>query len=585
MKRGGIMAGPYLEKGESFIATTHRISVDFVLYDMMLTTRHLILIDNSSPRIEIRKIPLITVLSVAAGRVATGEPVITLSFTAEDSTEPVLPMNLLFKQQAAENRKRERDEWIRKLMELIVAVRQPAELADKTPENLTEGPGISAPAPMRAVELPLPHKSVIGSESEPVNLEIIPDEPEVPVAEKTPGPASPIASTVSEIIPEAGQEEAAVTAGTVQAEPAGGTVIPGETEGPGEEPAKAVSNEPEIAVAETGQTPPVDLFTAAALAVEESAAASAIPAGTPGASRMPSSPVQKTGLLARLARSLGLQKKGRDHAAEKPEESPVAETDIRVSGEPEEVVPVPETAVVVPAHAVHEEPLPHQPESTPAGPSTVPEPAIEISAVEPTEEQIPSQQEMHAEEKPAQQLPDLPPAAPPAPGTQRTVVIAAAVIIILIIIAGGMFYTLKYGPGHTGIPATPIITPLPATPVPSAPAIPSKGLWLRVTSNSSFVGYFGNPGDLRHVGGSGDRFYSIPDAGRLLQVSFQKQDYSGEILEIRIYRNGTMITSRSVRTPQGSIEFIIDTATGGFPGGIPAATTRGGMVPGEVYRY
>ena len=43
------MGSPYLESGESLILTTDRVSVNTVQYDMLLTTRYLILVDAGMP--------------------------------------------------------------------------------------------------------------------------------------------------------------------------------------------------------------------------------------------------------------------------------------------------------------------------------------------------------------------------------------------------------------------------------------------------------------------------------------------------------------------------------------------------------
>ncbi len=589
------MGEPYLDKGEAFIVTTHRISVDFVLYDMMLTTRHLILIDNRSSRFEIRKIPLSTILSVAAGKLATGEPVITISFTGEDGTEPLPPMNLLFTQQATEHRKRERDEWIRKLMQQIVAVRQPAEPAGLPREGEAENPPQSPPTPMRGVERPLPHKSVIGTEPVLVSLEVLPEEP---AAEETAQPVSPAGAPVMETFPEAAREEPGAPAGTAPEEPAGGTGSPGETGAQENEPAAAAGfQEPGLQEEEQEHPSAIDPFTAAALAVQESAAASAAPSATPAGDELPPAPVQKPWLLAWLTRTLGFQGAGKDdrdrvaaplgsqgpsapengdvpagsetargHPGMEPDEGEPAIAEPAIATTPvtgfsagsDTGAPPEETAV--PSYKVPEKPVP------------VPEPTKVIPEQELPAEQIPYQPEGQPEESPELAAPVQPSGLPAAQGIRRTGILAAILIVILIIIAGGIFYSAKYAPGHSGLPTTPVVTPLTATPLPVSPVpaeIPADGLWLRVSSNASFVGYYGNPGNLRHVGGSGDRFYGIPDDGRLVQVSFQKQDYSGETLAIGVYRNGTMITSRSVRAPMGSIDFIIDPATGGFPGGIP----------------
>jgi len=102
--------------------------------------------------------------------------------------------------------------------------------------------------------------------------------------------------------------------------------------------------------------------------------------------------------------------------------------------------------------------------------------------------------------------------------------------------------------------------------------IPQNGVWVRVAYDGTFIGWVGNPGSLQHVAGSGDRFYKVPDSAGLVQVSFQKQDNSGKTLALEVYRNGEMIYSRTIRTPMGTIEILLDPETGNPPGIIPAVS-------------
>ncbi len=176
------MGDPYVSSGESFIRTTGRISVNFALYDMILTTRHLILVDNTYARFEPQMIPVLTVLSVTAGKVTTGEPVITLTFTAAGSTGAPAPMNLIFSQQPGEQRKRERDEWIKILIDHIVAARHQDIHADAAPahaERVRFPPG----ATPRPIELAFPRKTSSGPEPFPSEIVILPDEIESPEGE------------------------------------------------------------------------------------------------------------------------------------------------------------------------------------------------------------------------------------------------------------------------------------------------------------------------------------------------------------------------------------------------------------------
>jgi len=116
-------------------------------------------------------------------------------------------------------------------------------------------------------------------------------------------------------------------------------------------------------------------------------------------------------------------------------------------------------------------------------------------------------------------------------------------------------------------PLVPVVTTTPPLPGTSAPVtIPGNGVWVRVEYNGSFIGYVGNPGSLQHVGGSGDRFYYIPKSDDLVQASFMKQDNSGNLLTVEVYRNGEMVLHRTTRVPKGEVQVLIDPRTGNPPG-------------------
>ena len=58
---------PYLESGESLILTTDRVSVNTVQYDVLLTTRYLILVDVRYAQFQPQMIPLLTMFFVSFG--------------------------------------------------------------------------------------------------------------------------------------------------------------------------------------------------------------------------------------------------------------------------------------------------------------------------------------------------------------------------------------------------------------------------------------------------------------------------------------------------------------------------------------
>ena len=173
------MDSPYLESGESIVLTTDRVSVNSDQYDLLLTTRYLILVDIRYALFQPQKIPLLAILSVKGGKIATGDLVITLFFSDTSRTGGSEQMNLIFSRHPGEQRERERDEWLKRLMELIVSARQ--EIIGSGTTSTDQKIGIQ-PATRRTVapEMQPPHTTAINIHSAPIELNIIPDEPESP---------------------------------------------------------------------------------------------------------------------------------------------------------------------------------------------------------------------------------------------------------------------------------------------------------------------------------------------------------------------------------------------------------------------
>jgi hypothetical protein len=184
-----------------------------------------------------------------------------------------------------------------------------------------------------------------------------------------------------------------------------------------------------------------------------------------------------------------------------------------------------------------------------------------------------------AERPPAKKTPLPGPGAPPAtppPRYRRHMVFAVTAIIIFILgMAVGAFLYAPNVPGKNNDSHAPAVIPDATTgQIPSPPAviIPKDGVWVRVEYNGSFVGFVGNPGSLLHVGGSGEQVYKISKSDGYVEVSFQKQDYSGRTLAVEVYHDSTMTYRRTVRSPMGEIAFIIDPLTTNPPGVTPAVT-------------
>lgn len=536
------MSNLYLDSGETIILTSPKVSFNAVLYDVMLTTRRLILVDSAYTRFEPQMIPFTTILSVTAGKVATGEPVITLTLTDTGSTGDVQQMNLIFSQQPGEQRKRERDEWLRKLMGHIVSARQQTLSADIPPSPAGQEPGIRPPGAIpRPIEMAFPRKLIIETPPEQEEPVILPDQPELSVVpEEEPEPAATItpSAQVTGEPPVVPKEELAFPETIVSSAPAGEELpfIPKEEPGspdaatpraPAVEEATAIADEPSGSF---------HLFTVAAWAVRGSSVAfdekigsrETAPPAAPAGEKRPFVPEEEPGSAILLAPAPG----------EEPAAFPKEE--------------------------------PH-----PSDTALPPPPFAGVTGQPPAEEAPP-------------QVPQSPSAPPPAPRSGRHAVIAVtALIIIILVMAGGVFLLSHYvpstneefpAPGVTPVPTIQPVSPtptIPPTPAPPGIIIPQDGVWVRVTCNGTFVGWVGNPGSLQHVRGTGDRFYRIIKSTSLVEASFQKQDNSGETLAVEVYRNGEMIERRTVRAPMGEIAFIINPKTTNPIGAFPVITSSG----------
>lgn len=91
-------------------------------------------------------------------------------------------------------------------------------------------------------------------------------------------------------------------------------------------------------------------------------------------------------------------------------------------------------------------------------------------------------------------------------------------------------------------------------------------MWVLLSSAAGYSGTLGNTGQMRTVSGSGDNFYRMLWNDRIVAVSVQKDDNTGAPLTASVYRNGTLIATRSVTSPMGSVSILVNPVTGLAPG-------------------
>ncbi|MDD1682464.1 MAG: hypothetical protein LUO98_01400, partial [Methanoregula sp.] len=602
------MGSPYLKSGEGIIMTTPRVSVDAVVYDVMLTTERLFLTDAQSSRFEPRIIVLASLLSVRGGTTPSREPAIILLFRQQGDEEVQQPVNLVFIQEKNENRQPERDEWVRNLIRLSVPKEAPEVTAEVSvipdisgevglrptarhglaPERVRPLSSISVRQLIQAPVTVIPDETGTGGGAPPAMGRIPEKEevsagtgPKVPVSDITPVHGTPLPPPAPPrvIIPQIIEE--LLPAHKRPAPPSGGEAAP-----VADSDAQALlhplhTGTKSLRVTEERTSSPL---WEEPEKVPEPVAVPQAPLPVPPAAE----PKEVPDIIRALLTGPIEPAEPQPPEAEEPVPEPTPVPEPIPVPEPTPVPePVPEPVLPVPA----------------AGPAAVPEqyiiPAIteniaqepvSCPATEPVVQQAPAAEE----ERPVRH--PIPPAREIRP-LRTTLAYAGAVILLIALAAVAAILLFPHGTGDAGVVvtlapavlpaatqssgtpritaattiATPAVSPAPtpiATPVLPAPVvtIPQTGVWVRVNSTGYYAGHVGNPGALRQVSGSGDAIFPVLDNDGLVQANVQRLEYSGGLLTVEIYRDGTLIKSQSVTAPMGTVALLINPVTGKAPG-------------------
>jgi hypothetical protein len=595
------MGSPYLNSGEAIILTTNRVSADAVPYDVMLTSERIFLIDNLNARFEPRIIPLTTILSVQGGKTTAHDPVITLLFRSGEVGDARQPLHLVFSQNPSENRKPERDDWMRSLIQLSISQHE-REAVTETPviPEVTRETGLR-PSVRHGVapEMVRPFSNVVDHWTKPAPFAIIPDEVEVdgkipirtailtPVKEERPAPEPVPEESATDITPVRGSPPR-------RPDPPARVIIPKIIEELLSAPAGAappVEQEP-TPLEDTGDTGAQGYSIQTGvqlLMVTEKPAPE--PLRVPEPVMTPIVPVVETGPEQTAAIPPPAAAEPREVAeilralhAGAAEPVTTEQSDTATSGTVPE--PVPES----PKADIHGIPEPHIT-------LAIPENVVQDSVGHPAPEAVIGQETAAVEDLPVRH--PIPPAREIHP-FRITLAHAAMLLLVIAIIAAVAVLLLPQGPGQTtSPPITPTTGIVPGTtsppptvqsttvphvttritttsPPPSLPvSVPQADVWVRVNSTSNYTGRVGNAGFMQPFSGSGNNFYKVRWSDRPVQVSVQKLDNSGALLAVGIYRNGTLISTSSVTSPMGTVDMLIDPLTARPPG----LTTSDGPVP------
>lgn len=630
------MGSPYLNSGETIVLTTNRVIAEGVSYDVMLTSERIFLIDSRMARLEPRIIPLNSILAVQGGKTPAQEPVITIVFREKRDGGRTPPINLLFSQNPNENRKPERDDWVRGLMRLSIHVQEkerepekpvvpqaPREtglrpmvrhgVAPDMVRPLTNVADHTQPVPVMVIpeevpgsgEIPLPGEAGVREQEEktaPAEIQEVPATYLSPVRGRPLPPSTPPARVIipqiieellpvkekpatvppEEPVPEPAviiDQEALFRTIPVSVRP----VIVSEEQEPVPAPAEEIAAEPEPGIAEPGTG-----------SVQEVTVEKELPEILKALYTGPlePEPEEQEEIESQVPETVATDKEPEPAAGDV---QPVQEPEPAIGDEQPEQVPVHRWSELFPQRTepVTEiaEPVPEntgpagdsltaawgepaEPEAAPVFPPGEP-------AVTPILEEIQKAEPAAAENIPVRH--PVPPAREIRSGRTTLVYVVGLIIVIVLVAAGAMLLSWQGGePADTPV-IVPITTLPPATVAPttttppahgttmpfttrSPVSVPQEGVWVRLTSTSDYYGNVGNTGMMRQVSGSGDTIYPIFWPDHPVLVSVQKKDNSGAVLTATVYRNGTAIGTRSVNSPMGTVEILIDPKTARAPG-------------------
>jgi hypothetical protein len=565
------MSAPYLNRGESIILTTHRVSAGSMMYDALLTNERLILMDSRYTRFEPRMIHFPAIISVKGGKVPTGEPVIILTLDTPDAVSGSTQVDLIFTQQPGEQRKDERELWVRKIIELVISAR---ERAMQTPVPLREKTGMHptirrwvAPEPAR------PHTSIQESNLQSRSVIATPDETNLPVFNREEVSPQEITSSHEESAEAPEEEPAPVTVTPTESRQdvpkplphspeedirAETNVISGEesTSAPGKKSPDLLQAESAgiTIMAEREGAPENQSDTSTSFAgTILSALQSLQSAGSETGSEVLDSPVPN-GYVVGLPEEPGPQL----HLPENDREPPgchgiAADLDIT------------ETPARYDATGPHGK---YDPRPCPA---IGKEPA-ETQAVPAQDTPVPASMQASQEPLLPVMQPDSPKSAMP-PARKKTVITAIILVLIaMLVLSGGIILFSHYlQKGEKSIPT--VIAPQTPTPPQTLAPVPSvtppRGIRIDVIYPGVFAGSIGNPGSLHRVSGTGNRTFGVLMTTDIIQATIQKQDNSGEPLTVAMYDNSTLLAHKTVTAPGGEINLLIDTKTSSPPGIVP----------------
>jgi hypothetical protein len=525
---GGYLSYPELYSDERVVLQAQNVKVKSVVFEVVLTTRRLVLIDSKKNSIPPQEINLATLKDVELGENAIRDPTITISIiTISGNTRQMV---LTFSKTSGGERRRECDEWVRALRQNITSTVYHPVTQGPAPREIEPAPVAQPPAAQPPAPAPAPHRIEVTNPPPPKKrIEIA--RPMKKIVEAA--PAMPVPVETSSL-------------------PSGffcnrcGSRVP-----------------PESAFCNRCGTPVIrDTETATR---EQEDTGVTWEQYTPPA--VPQVQVHPSPVFPTIS-----DKKDR----------PIEQVIHSIEPLIEDSVPRTVTAPLVPAkqvHMAHPADIAEPADQVPAAgaDSVTPDAAAQSGDVKwpvltPSGTSVPGTSPTVPAAAPA--MISQPPPSPP-PRSFPVKMIAVLAFIVLVVIAGVYVFTQNPA-GTPGVTPTPAIT-IPATTVPTAtvatikttivPAttpqqvtppsavVPTSGVFVKVTTTGKYSGSVGTPGRLREISDSEGPFYQISTSDGPVVVNLQKSDGTSAVLAVDVYKDGALMKHVQTSAPKGQIEF------------------------------
>jgi hypothetical protein len=508
--------------------------VKSVLFEVVLTTRRLVLIDSKKNSIPPQEINLATLKDVESGENAIRDPTITISIiTISGNTRQMV---LTFSKTSGGERRREAEEWVRALRQNVTStvyhpVTQMPAPKEPEPAPAVQTPVAQPPAPashrIEITNTPPPKKRI--EIARPMK-KIVEAAPAIPAPVETSSlPTGSFCNRCGSRVPP--DSAFCNRCGTPVVQDTGAAPLPQEEPvvtweqyTPPAVPQVQVSPSPVFPTINDKKDRPIEQVIHSIEPLIEDSVPRTAPA--PLVPQKQAHPVQPAEMAAPA-----------DQVPASVAGSVLPDTGVQAGGEVKWPVLTPQSPAPAPA-------------AEPAVPVAPPVPAF------------------------------LPPSPPP--GKVPLKMIAILALVILAVIAG--VYVFMQSPSGTPavtptptpetqapvttVPPTKVTTAATAAPVTtvkpasaSSAQVPAHGVFVRVTTNSAYTGTVGTPGRLREITDTGDHFYQISTTDGPVVVNLQKSDGTSASFTVDVFRDGVLMKNEHTNAPKGLIEFQATFAT------------------------